>query len=212
MTFSINIKYYKNMKKILFLLLIATIGFTSCTNDEIEIGYNTTFKVNPSTVVAPFTFDYKAGELESFNTNYKLRVRLLIYNKDGILVQEATDYFSNYASLMNTTLSLSPGEYTAIATSDIVKMSNDKITLEYWTLHNHKNLSTTEIKDEGYIGGENRILGISKKKFNIKGLNDNIKIDIQPAGAVVYIMYRNIHYFSDVEYYTLCSTKNGKCQ
>lgn len=194
------------MKKIIFLLLIATIGFTSCTNDEIEISYNTTFKVNPSTVIKPFTFEFNAGELEGFSSNYKLRLRLLIYNSDGILVQEATDYFGNYATLMNATLPLSPGKYTAIATSDIVKMSSNKISLEYWTLHDYKNLSTTRLNDAGYIG-QNTILGISKKEFTVSGQNDNIKIDVQPAGALAYVNYRGVYNYSDVLSYELSCTK-----
>lgn len=194
------------MKKILFLLLIAAIGFTSCTNDEIEISYNTTFKVNPSTVVKPFTFEFNAGELEGFSSNYKLRLRLLIYNSEGILVQEATDYFGNYATLMNATLPLGTGEYTAIAISDIVKMSGNDISLQFWTIHDYKNLSTTRLNDEGYIG-QNTILGISKKNFTVTGQNDNIKIDVKPAGALVYVNYKGVYHYSDVLSYELSCTK-----
>ena len=55
---------------------------TSCTNDDITISYATNFKINPATVITPFTFEMNPGELESFGSDHRLRVRLLTYNSD----------------------------------------------------------------------------------------------------------------------------------
>ena len=73
------------MKKYIYVLLAFMAIFTSCSNDDITIRTATNFKINPSTVIAPFTWEYESGDLESFNTDYRLRIRLLIYNSDGLL-------------------------------------------------------------------------------------------------------------------------------
>ena len=92
------------MKKYILLVCVFVAALTSCTNDDITISYATNFKINPATVIAPFTWEWEAGDLESFDTDYQLRVRLLVYNSDGILEKEDMQYFSNYSVVMNSSL------------------------------------------------------------------------------------------------------------
>lgn len=198
------------MKKILFMLFVAAIGFASCTNDEISIGYNTNFKINPSTVVKPFTFEFETGELETLNYGHMIRTRLLIYNTDGMLVNEATDYLSSYATMMNTTLSLEDGQYKAVAITDVVEYTNDEVTFEYWILSDKNRLSDTKIEDAGYIGAQSKILGVKVQDIVIEaGKNNDFKIDVKPAGALYYMCVYDIHHYSSVESYQFETTKNS---
>lgn len=141
---------------------------TSCTNDDITISYATNFKINPATVITPFTFEMNPGELESFGSDHRLRVRLLTYNSEGLLVQENVEYFTNYATLMSCSQNLPDGNYIAIAITDVVSYEGNNVALEYWELSDHDKLAETRIDDNGYIGLQYKILGISKTNFYCK--------------------------------------------
>ena len=181
---------------------------TSCTNDDITISYATNFKINPATVITPFTFEMNPGELESFGSDHRLRVRLLTYNSEGLLVQENVEYFTNYATLMSCSQNLPDGNYIAIAITDVVSYEGNNVALEYWELSDHDKLAETRIDDNGYIGLQYKILGISKTNFTINGKSNNdISINVSPAGALIFVWYQNIHAFSDVETYGLAKSK-----
>lgn len=198
------------MKKYILLVLVFVTALTSCTNDDITISYATNFKINPATVIAPFTWEWEAGDLESFDTNYQLRVRLLVYNSDGILEKEDTQYFSNYSVVMNSSLALPNGSYTAIAITDVIGKTASAIS-EYWILKEHQKLADTHIDDAGYIGGQNKILGISKENVTIDGKNrSDISINVLPTGALFFVWYRNIHNFNDISRYTLSCAKTAE--
>ena len=196
------------MKKYILLMFVFVAVLTSCTNDDITISYATNFKINPATVITPFTFEMNPGELESFGSDHRLRVRLLTYNSEGLLVQENVEYFTNYATLMSCSQNLPDGNYIAIAITDVVSYEGNNVALEYWELSDHDKLAETRIDDNGYIGLQYKILGISKTNFTINGKSNNdISINVSPAGALIFVWYQNIHAFSDVETYGLAKSK-----
>ena len=196
------------MKKYVFLLLVFVATLTSCTNDEINIRNAVNFKINPSTVIMPFTWEWNPGDLESFDTNYQLRVRLLVYGSDGFLVAEDVQYFSNYSVVMNSSISLIDDDYTAVVITDLVGKAAAQVS-EFWMLSDYKKLADTYIQDEGYIGGKNKILGISKLDFSVDGQKgEDVKINVQPAGTLFFVMYKNIHQYSDVTRLSLITSKN----
>lgn len=196
------------MKKYIIVMFAIITTFTSCTNDDITISHTTNFKINPSTVIAPFTWEWQAGDLESFDTDFQLRIRLLVYNSDGILQKEDAQYFTNYSVMMNSSIALPKGIYTAIAITDIIKKGSD---FEYWTLKDYQKLADTHIDDAGYIGGKNKILGISKSNVTIDDQSPNdISINVQPVGSIFFVWYRNIHTFNDVTRYILSCAKTAE--
>lgn len=198
------------MKRYFYLLFAFVAVLTSCSNDDITISSTTSFRINPSTVIAPFTWEWEAGDLESFDTDYQLRIRLLIYDMDGILVTEDTQYFSNYSVLMTSALDLTPGAYTAVAITDLVGRSASAVE-EYWTLSDHQRLADTHIDDAGYIGGKNKILGISNRSITISNDTQNeFTIDVHPVGSIFFVWYRNIHTFDFVNRYTLVCSKTAE--
>ena len=195
------------MKKYILMLFAMVAAFTSCTNDDITITRATNFKINPSTVIAPFTFENEVGELEGIPSSYKLRIRLLIYTVEGNLVKEEEGLYTSYASTMAVNTYLANGDYIAIAISDIV--SNDKSTT-YWDLSSYDMLSTATITKTEWIGDYGReILGVAKSTFSVVDDKDqDIKIDIKPAGSLFMVSYWGTQRYNDVEFYELAVSKN----
>ena len=202
------------MKKyILFMVSAIVFAFTSCTSSEdIEINdiqskYQAVFKVNPSTVVEPFTWQVSPGQLSTIPSENKLRVRALIYDNTGKLVYEKVEQFTNYNVLMDFTAELEKGNYTVIAISDVIR-PNDNEVPEYWKLsEDYSQLNETKLTSTGYIGYQRNILGISSQSISVSSNNNEYKIDIKPAGAVVYTFYFNIHQYSDIKRYQLNMTQ-----
>lgn len=196
------------MKKYLFVLLAFVVAFTSsCTNDAITIKNAINFKVNPSTVIAPFTWEWNPGDLETFDTDYELRVRLLVYNSNGILEAEDVQYFNNYSVMMNSAISLPDGSYTAVAITDLVGKTSNAVS-EYWTLNDYQRLADAHIDDAGYIGGKQKILGISHANVVVDGqVKNDVVINAQPAGVLLFVWFGNIHAFSDVSRLSLVTSK-----
>ncbi len=186
------------MKKITFAFF-ALIGIlTSCTNDDIEITHATTIKVNPSGVVAPFNVELKAGELESFGSEYKLRVRVLAYNEQGILCSQDEQYLTNYAGLANCNLSLSNGTFRVVAITDVVNKKSGAKVPEYWTLSGIESISTTRLTDTGYTGGSYKILGVASKSVNITDGDNLYTLNPEPVGALCLVLMRNMLHYSGI--------------
>ncbi len=197
------------MKKIIYLLfVVCSMVASSCADsDEIAIvetqsKYQAVFKINPATVVKPFTWEFEAGELTTIDANSKLRVRALVYNTEGNLMFEKTEQFSNYNVVMNFTTELESGNYTVIAISDVINPNNSEIP-EYWTLKDYSNLSTATVSETGWIGYARNILGIQNMAISVTENSNEFKIDIQPAGSVMYTWYFNIHSYDDIKRYQL---------
>lgn len=201
------------MKKyILFMVSAIVFAFTSCTSsDDIEINdiqskYQAVFKINPSTVVEPFTWQPTAGELSTIPTGNKLRIRTLIYNNIGELVYEKTDQFNNYDVIMNFSTELEKGDYTIVAISDVIEPADNDVP-EYWKLSDYTHLNETKLTQTGYIGYQCEILGVSSQNISVSSTNNEYMINIKPAGAVVYTFYDNIHQYSDIKRYQLNITQ-----
>lgn len=196
------------MKKILYsLIAVLAIVMSSCSNDDIEITRAISVKVNPSGVIAPFTYEKNAGELESFNTNYKLRIHTFAYNEKGILVAQDVQYLENYASIANSNLNLEKGTYTIAAVTDVVKMDGANIKTEYWKISDTEKLSTTKITDAGRIGGKYKILGVDIQKMTLGDNKNECRLNPKSVGALCLVEWYNIHTFSFVEQYSLDMSK-----
>lgn len=181
-------------------------ALTSCTNDDITISYATNFKINPATVIAPFTEEMTSGELETIPSTKKLRVRLLVYGNNGLLVGEAEQLLSTYSTVINTALNLSEGNYIVIAISDVINANNSEDS-EYWILGDHSKLSDTKIMRGNYIGNQYEILGIASEQITIGKGGGEFNINLGPAGAVVYTVYSNLNSYTNVDSYELQVTK-----
>lgn len=188
------------MKKYLAILTaIIAVTLSSCSNEDVQLLKNTTFKINPSTVISGFE-EFQPGELTEINKNFQLRVQLYIYNDKGQLVNDDIQFFSDYAHIMTSNLDIEQGKsYTAVAITDIISRSD---SFEYWEITDKDNLSTLKISNTGYLGSQKNILGISNYDF-IGGESSQINIDVQPAGTLMIVYYAGIRAWSNVTDYQL---------
>lgn len=198
------------MKK--HIIIFATIAmaalFVSCKNKDIQISRTVNFKVNPYEVISGFDYEVNAGELESFDSDYKLRVHLLVYDNLGYLVATDVQYLTNYQSIMNSSLELADGEYTAVAITDVVEY-NGSVTFNFWTITGTERLSDLKVADAGYIGGKYKILGATNYHFDVREGSIDHTIRVQPAGALILVAALNIHYYNTVVMYELDMNKTS---
>ena len=184
------------MKKTL-IAFFAVIGlFSSCTNDDITISRAITFKINPATVVENLC-EYDAGDLTSLDGGSSLYVSLYIYDNKGILVDKVSNSYSAYTHMMTADIELPSGDYTAVATSHVSS------SVDYWIFSGQDQLSTFKIKDNGYIGGKDKILGLTIKTFTVGNNSETFNIDIENAGAVALVLFNSWNKYSNVVEYAL---------
>lgn len=199
------------MKKYISMLAVCLAILSSCTNEDITFGSMVTVKVNPSGVIAPFEYEIYPGELESIDEPYKLRTRIFVYDKNGLLKASDTQYLANYSNIMTTSLALSKGTYTAIAITDVVKLSDSEVTFEFWNLSGENVISELKVTDAGYIGSQYKILGVGKQTISVGDKSEEFMVKCSSAGAICLVRYRNIHRFSDVKKYGVLMTKSSDC-
>lgn len=185
------------MKKYILLSAIAIAAvFTSCSNDEVEVSKAITFKLNPATVVSNL-YERNAGDLTALTRGSKLIVTLFVYDENGALVNKTDNEFSAYTHMMNADVYLPAGKYTAVATTHVTS------NVDYWTFNGTEQLSTFQIKDNGYIGGKDKILGLSIKSFVIDNESETFNINIENAGAVAFVWFKNWNKYTNVKEYSL---------
>lgn len=173
------------MKKYLEILtvLIAVI-LSSCSNDDIPVSYSTVFKVDPSTVISSY-IEYNAGDLTSLGSDYQIRIRLLVYDKDGVLVTSGESYSPDYTHIQTFTFNLTEGEYTTVAITDVVGKTSSAIS-EIYTLSGQERLNTTQITETTkYIAYQRGILGLTVNSQYIDSATSDINIDVEPAGCLI---------------------------
>lgn len=199
------------MKKHIYLFaVLAALLLASCKNEDIDISRKVVFEVNPYTVIKDFLkHQVYEDDLETFYSNDKLRVHLYVYDAGGDLVASDMQYLNDYRSTMNSKFELADGMYTVVATSDIVTLSGGDVAFEYWEFSGFRKLSDLKIKDVGYLGYEDKILGVSCEKITIATEKVNHAININPAGALFVINHIGIHTFNDVITYEMLVNKNS---
>jgi hypothetical protein len=179
------------------------------------------FEVNPYGAIQEFVkHQVYEDDLETFSTGDKLRVNLFVYDNKGELAASAKQYLEGYRSTMNSTFDLADGVYTVVATSDVTTMSGGEVSFEYWEFSGTNKLSELKIKDCGYLGWDDKILGVSYKTITVASGKTNYSIELEPAGALIVVQHNGIHSFDDVVSYELdvnktsdyCSFGNGGFQ
>lgn len=199
----------KIMKKCVLLLVVAIVAtmLTACSNDDVAISKTVNFTVNPSTVIGAFSVaEENAGELESFDTNCRLNVSLYVYDEAGDLVEKFGDTYSNYAVQFKASSFLPQGKYTAVA---VTRIKDTVDNIEYWNVSGEEKLEGMRITDAGYVGGQNKVLGVSVSSFNVTDDVVDMNINVQPAGSMMTIRYYDYRalYSYDFTKFTLFSNK-----
>ncbi len=194
------------MKKLLnictILLSLCLLSASTCSNDDIPIEdvvgkHDVTFKINPQTIIDAYRYsthlEYILGEYNLYDApGYNLRIKLLIYDKEGLLVTSSEQRLSSYRETISFTINLSEGDYHALAICDLIDQSSQK---EYWTYKNEDKLSTLELdgSKSKNLGSAGRIVGFKSKNFTLKSLAESFVCDLEPMGALIYSQFTNIH-------------------
>ena len=196
------------MKKymILAMLAVASFTFNACSNDDIEISGNTVVTVSPKSVITPFIGNQVTNELLSFDSNsFRLRTRVLVYNEDGMLVEQVTENLQNYEATLRKELNLSFGvNYTMITITDVFDANSASESSEYWHMSGESNISQLRleyvkknVQTDGFVR-KNGILGIGKDVVKIEKGGSEINLSPKPAGSLLRLSYEGIKSMSDI--------------
>lgn len=198
------------MKNIIFsLVLICSITLVSCNNENLPILNSTTIQVNPSTIMTPFSYQVIPGDLDGVDETSELRIRLLVYDKEGLLFLTDTKTIKNYLSTVTFVIDLSEKEdFTAIVISDVIDSDPNHVA-EYWSTSDEEALNTLKVVYQGSDSnyGDQEILGISST--TVKS-GSNVKLNMEAAGSLICTYVKNIHAYSNIDYiYSIGSRGNG---
>jgi hypothetical protein len=188
------------MKKIFTsasVMLIACATLASCDNgnkSEVDIQYQLTVSVDARNVVKDLKDIYSAdyfpnGQLDI--DDYYVRINLFIYDEDGSLVEEETQIIDNFWQKLEIKKSMNTGEYTLVATADIVKIKGEQLDLEFWRFENTKDLRTLRATEQGYVGLFYKAIGVTKEVVEIKKAQ-SVNINVQPIGALITFYFTKL--------------------
>ena len=199
------------MKKyVIMCLAVMALLLASCKNEDISISREVTFNVEPYSVISGFAaYQVNANDLEELSSGDKLRVHLLVYDAKGDLVESELNYLSDYHSTMSVTFDLPDGAYTVVATSDVATLSGSNVSFEYWDFSGFDRLSDFRVSETGYIGFDDKILGVLCEKINVRSGQETHTLNLKPAGSLYIVKDWNIHYFSDVEHWRILANKGS---
>lgn len=197
------------MKKISYAIMAFTaIAAASCSNDDItvETGKEFTLTIQPNTVVQGVE-EFYDGDINNFG-DYELRVRSLIYNEEGELVDYQIGYFDTYQTTVKFMPRLPKGIYTVLTTTDFVGNrvagENHKYSIQFWALKDSLRMQDVYLEDCGYMGGDSKILGTSTAKITVSENGGSATIKPEMAGSLILSYFQNIHTkFSGKELYKL---------
>ncbi len=174
----------KQMKKYLAIFAVLfTVILSSCSNDDIPVSHTTAFKVDPSTVISSYE-EWDVGDLTSLGSNYQLRVRLLVFNNKGVLVESGELFSPDYTHIQTFNFNLAEGDYTTVALTDVVGKTSSAVD-EFYTLSGQERLNTTTLTYNNYVGGALAILGLTTDNQVITSNSRDINIKVKPAGALI---------------------------
>lgn len=185
----------------LFIFIAGVLLLASCNNDkEVDIVYQLNAKIDILDVVKDLKDIQNADAFPNgiINEEYNVRVNFIIYDEKGTAVEQDTKIVNDFSQILNITKSLSKGEYTIVATTDIVKNNGDRVDFEFWKLENTSSLRDFKIKDLNYIGYRYKVLGIYKDIISVNG-SVNLDVSVKPAGSLITMWFRNA-YVNNIAY------------
>lgn len=192
LNYSITILKTKSiMKKILIGILILITTFISCTDQkDIELTYKT-----ETGITAAHIFDgyepYRTGDFELSTDGWKLNLQVLIYDNNGVLVEQAEKSCSSLSETFNYTPNLKPGEYTVISVADFREGLGGQ-GYKFWNVLNINSLQDFSITEsENVYPAVFETLGLDIQKISITNKPVAINADIKPITALVHIYENN---------------------
>lgn len=180
------------MKKYILYLAALMMVLASCSDsEEVDIKYQVNLTISPAQVISGLT-EYKNGDFKLMD-GYKVRVRSLIYNIDGDLVNKTEELIKDYSSDLNFSVVLPIGNYTIVSSTDVVEANSlSDISTKYWTFSGENKLSGYKVQNEGLWGLGQDMLGLTQTQLDVTEVTTKI-IKVQPVTALVESHISNIH-------------------
>ncbi|MDR3261105.1 MAG: FimB/Mfa2 family fimbrial subunit [Tannerella sp.] len=180
------------MKKTILMICGIVFLMASCNEDnDVDIQYQVTIRIDAMDVVKNLREDadgtelFPNGEIIVSGANpLHPRIKCLIYDSDGSLFTEETRIVDDFTKTVSITTKLPGGNYTIVASADLVQHTGDQVNFEFWKFENTSSLEDFKITDLKFDAGLYKVLGIYKNAINInEGINSEIRI--KPAGSLI---------------------------
>lgn len=168
-------------------MLLVAFTLTSCTDSEdVQVSYET-----PTGITAAHIFDdyqqFIDGDFDMTKDNWKVNLKVLIYDQKGILVDKKEKMSSVLSDSLIFKPILSPGEYTVISIADFREGLGGK-DFKYWEISNEsklQDLSITENMVDYTTPFET--LGVDVQKITVDNDPVSINADIKPVTCLVQV-------------------------
>lgn len=191
------------MKQITFKsLLYSLIGLfilASCQNDAIDIQKRVKITITPSQVLESFV-PFNNEDLEMYeDSDYgssKLRITALLYDSKGKLISKNEGLVNDYSSDYTCSFLVDIDEnYTLLCFSSAILGTLDVIEYESYEFTGVDNISSLEVTQlfESSFGSNWTVLGCSSDEISISTEQDTLDVTLQPATALVYLRWLDIH-------------------
>jgi hypothetical protein len=167
-------------------------------------------------VLENITYQVNANDIQNMSlssTSSRIRTRLLIYNEQGLKVNDGSlpmvQYLENYETTMKVTgLQLPDGNYTFVAITDIVQIANGRVQDEIWGMTGEDKITTlkltllkTHYENVSDFVHTKAILGIGTTKISVPTKSGNITIKPAMAGSLMVFNYNGIDRFGEITQY-----------
>ncbi len=168
-------------------MLFVAFAFISCTDSEdVQVSYEI-----PAGITAAHIFDdyqqFIDGDFDMTKDNWKVNLKVLIYDQKGILVDKTEKMSSVLSDSLIFKPILSPGEYTVISIADFREGLGGK-DFKYWEISNEsklQDLSITENMVDYTTPFET--LGVDVQKITVDNDPVSINADIKPVTCLVQV-------------------------
>lgn len=171
--------------------LVAMLSFSSCTDqDDIEISYDAVVGITAAHIFN----GYEPYQEEDFNLSsdgWKLNIQVLIYDNNGLLVDQTSKECSSISETLEYTPNLKPGEYTVISIADFREGLGGN-GYKFWHIDNTSTLQDLSItENESVYPVVFETLGLDIQRISITNRSISINADIKPITALVHIYENN---------------------
>ncbi|MBR5842481.1 MAG: hypothetical protein IKY64_07765 [Bacteroidaceae bacterium] len=185
------------MKKIIINMFIAVIAIAStisCTNDPVEIQKQVQITISPSKVLKDIVPFYNSSDIEMLQIDgnvAKLKLVVLIYDKNGDLYHQSEKTVKDYNSNYTFSVLVNDDDYRLLAFSYSV-LDRDGESLSAYSITNTDKLNSLKIRQESSnsLYSNFSVLGMYDKKVSIC---DNMHVDLSMATSYVSFEWLNIH-------------------
>lgn len=187
-------------KNPIFLLLSTALLFASCAK---EYGYYEYTHLNMSLDLRGALGNFEEVNEDDFlpTKDQRIRVQFFIYDAAGKLVSRqeevATDYYTTVSCKLER---LELGDYTLIASTDLLDKSEGAFLPSYWEFTGTSKLNDFTVKGLDALDemGE-RLLSLTREEFTINGRrkSKSLYLKAEPVTAMMCVTYYDIFYWDD---------------